>query len=125
MIVPTRNLILAKKVETEDKLASGLYAPPSVVDRWTAQQFEVIAVGPPAYYEEDVMLPRWQFQSEGWEFALQQTLSRGKKVLFYEKPDDIEVGSWIIVDWMGTQEVAPGQVIIRRDSVLAVVKEKV
>ena len=129
MIKAMRNILLVKRVETEDRLASGLIAPSMVVDAWTKQQFEVVDVGPPAYYAEDGALRRFWRASDDWDDVPSQLPphrvdhGHAEPLWFWKEPDDIKVGSWIFADWLSMLPVTDKLYVIRRDSVVAVLMD--
>jgi co-chaperonin GroES (HSP10) len=87
-ILPTRGLVLVKRVEVEDKIR-GIIMAPEVVDKWTAQQVEVVAVGKPVLYEE---IPD-RLLSKKWK-----AIVRGRRVLYQRKdPAPVKRGDWVLI----------------------------
>ncbi len=87
-ITPHRGLVLVKRVEVEDKIR-GIIAPPEAVDKWTAQQVEVVAVGKPVLYEE---IPD-RLLNKKWKVIV-----RGRK-MYYQRTDKAPVkrGDWCLI----------------------------
>ncbi len=91
--VPARGVVMVKKVETETQTAGGIHLPPTAIDRWTAQQAEVVAVGAPTVYDEEAMPPKWYHQRDQLK-----TITKNRKTYFYKDlPASLKPGAWVIV----------------------------
>ncbi len=88
-IRPCRGLVLVKKIEVEDKIR-GIIAPPEAVDKWTAQQVEIVAVGKPQLFEEK---PDHLFSKTEWRTT---THCRNGKEYFY-RPTSLKKGDWCLI----------------------------
>lgn len=84
---PTRGLCLARRVETDSRVGL-IWAPDDVVDKYTAQQFEIVAVGGPQLFEE---VPDRLFDKPGWK-----SLQFGRKK-YWLRDVTHQVGDWILV----------------------------
>lgn len=90
---PTRGLALVKRITTTGMIGS-LYIPPAANTRITAQQVEVVAVGPPTLYDAEDP-PDWVERQRG-QF-IEGEATRGRRVL--ERPVDrrLTEGAWVIL----------------------------
>lgn len=128
---PARGLLLVKRVQTEDVIR-GIIAPPQTLDKWTAQQFEVVAVGEPMLYEEDAVPAAWWTREALYDvdgvgvlvYPAAKLLPHRGKALFYRDVDPAIVpGAWIIVTprvLMPTGDHV--HFLIRQDHVMAVIE---
>lgn len=90
---PTRGLALVTRITTTGKIGS-LYIPPAAETRMTAQQVEIVAVGPPTYYDADDP-PEWVERQR--DRFVPWLVGRGRMVL--ERPVDARLtkGAWVIL----------------------------
>jgi hypothetical protein len=87
-IVPCRGLLLVKKVEVEDNIR-GIIMAPEVIDKWTAQQVEILAVGKPQLFEE---IPDRLF-NKCWT----PVFRNGKRYWQRKAPMPFKKGDWCLI----------------------------
>jgi hypothetical protein len=98
---PARGLAFIKPIVAEDRIGS-IYAPPSTVDRMTASQFEVVAVGRPEYCEDEKC--REKHVGDPWsEWAV---IGR-EELRQHRVPKQLVPGAWVYVtprSWVATHQ---------------------
>ncbi len=107
---PCRGLCFVKRVETEDVI-NGIVAPADVVDKWTAAQVDIVALGAPQLYEE---IPERLFDKV-WE----ETTRNGKR--YFYRPVGYKVDDWVLIQprvLMPTD--VPGLYVITYENILGI-----
>lgn len=113
-MTPTRGLCLVKRVEVDNKLGL-IYAPDDVVDKWTAQQVEIVACGKPELYEE---IPDRLETKPGWN----KTVKNGK--VYYYRPVPYLPNDWLLIQpRVLCPTGVPDLYMIRYDNIMGVFKE--
>lgn len=90
---PSRGLALVRRIQTTGRIGS-IYIPPAAETRMTAQQVEIIAVGPPTLYDAEDP-PEWVERQR--ETFIEGEATPGRLVL--ERPVDSRLaeGAWVIL----------------------------